>query len=306
MFVYREIGSLENDLGFSLKTLYAISNNIKNHYVSVEIPKKNGELRRLSVPDEILKRVQRRISDVILSRLEISEYATAYRYGASTVKNAAAHVGKPKLLKLDILHFFDSVYYSTLRERVFTRERFSDNVSILLSMLCYFGDKLPQGAPTSPSITNVIMREFDERIGAFCREKGISYTRYCDDMTFSGDFDEREIISLVKSELLKNGFVLNNKKTRLISACQRQTVTGVVVNRKPNIQAEYRRKLRQEIYYCQKCGADEHAKHIGEADADSYLRSLLGRISYALQVCPGDKKMKDAKRQIIKIIKERV
>jgi hypothetical protein len=79
-----------------------------------------------------------------------------------------------------------------------------------------------------------------------------------------------------------------------------------VVNRKPNIQAEYRRKLRQEIYYCQKCGADEHAKHIGEADTDSYLRNLLGRISYALQVCPGDEKMKDAKRQIIKIIKERV
>ena len=243
MIVYREIGSLENDLGFSLKTLYAISNNIKNHYVSVEIPKKNGELRRLSVPDEILKRVQRRISDVILSRLEISEYATAYRYGASTVKNAAAHVGKPKLLKLDILHFFDSVYYSTLRERVFTRDRFSDNVSILLSMLCYFGDKLPQGAPTSPSITNVIMREFDERIGAFCREKGISYTRYCDDMTFSGDFDEGEVIVFVKRELYGLGLFLKNRKTVVIPASRRQTVTGIVVNEKLNITKEYKKTI---------------------------------------------------------------
>ena len=68
-------------------------------------------------------------------------------------------------------------------------------------MLCYYKESLPQGAPTSPAITNIIMYDFDERVGEFCAERGIAYTRYCDDMTFSGAFDEREVIDFVKEEL---------------------------------------------------------------------------------------------------------
>ena len=305
MIVYRELGSLESDLGFSLKTLYALSNNIKKHYVSVEIPKRNGGVRCLSVPDEILKRVQRRITEVILSGQRVSKYATAYRYGAGILKNASEHVGKPKVLKLDILHFFDSISYSEVKENVFVKERFSESVRILLTMLCYCGDRLPQGAPSSPAITNIVMRDFDEKVGAWCKEQGIAYTRYCDDMTFSGDFDERSIIAFVKQELLKKHLVLNYGKTSVTTSGKRQIVTGIVVNQKSNISADYRRKLRQEIYYCKKYGLEEHANRIGEDDTQKYLLGLLGRVSYALQVRPDDVALKEAKRWLTQTINER-
>ena len=304
MIVYRELKSLESDLGFSLKTLYALSNNLKKHYVSVEIPKRSGGVRRLSVPDKILKQVQRKITDVILSKMPISKYATAYRYGSSVAKNAVGHIGKPKILKLDILRFFDSVYYSALKEKVFVKERFSEPVRILLAMLCYHGDVLPQGAPSSPAITNIIMRDFDEKVGNWCEERGISYTRYCDDMTFSGEFEHSEVERFVKSELLKCGFVLNTEKTVAVGAGKRQTVTGIVVNKKLNLTSEYLRKLRQEIYYCRKYGVKSHTERIGENE-EEYLPKLLGRVAYALQIRPSDIELKEAKAWLIGKIKSR-
>lgn len=92
-------------------------------------------------------------------------------------KTATPHVGKEKILKLDIEGFFDHILYSTVKDVVFFKEKFSEPIRILLSMLCYHNDALPQGAPTSPAITNIIMRDFDEKVGEFCREKGVCYTR---------------------------------------------------------------------------------------------------------------------------------
>lgn len=86
MIVYRELSSLEKDLGFSARQLYAVSNNLGKHYHSVQIPKKNGGLRNLSVPDELLKSIQRKITETLLVSMPVSPYAKAYRYGTSTVK----------------------------------------------------------------------------------------------------------------------------------------------------------------------------------------------------------------------------
>ena len=141
---------------------------------------------------------------------------------------------------------------------------------VLLAMLCYFRESLPQGAPSSPAITNIIMREFDEKVGAFCAERGVEYTRYCDDMTFSGDFEADEIIAFVKGELRAMGLFLKNRKTAYITADKRQVVTGVVVNEKPNLPKEYRRNIRREIYYIKKFGLDEHIKRTGESDGEKY------------------------------------
>ena len=188
MIVYRELSSLEKDLGFHAKTLYAVSNNLGKHYHNVQLPKKSGGIRKLSVPDELLKSIQRKITDVLLIPMPVSQYAKAYRYGSSTTRNARHHVRKNVILKLDIMHFFDSIRYSTVKNLVFPEEIYAENLRILLTMLCYYRDALPQGAPSSPAITNIILYGFDEQIGHWCRDKNISYTRYCDDMTFSGDF----------------------------------------------------------------------------------------------------------------------
>ena len=304
MIVYRELSSLEQDLGIRAKTLYAVSNHLHIHYRNVQLPKKSGGYRNLSVPDEVLKKIQRRIAEVLLVHMPISVYATAYRFGGSTMRNAAPHIAKHCVLKLDICHFFDSIRYSTVKEKAFPAKIYSESIRVLLSMLCYYRDALAQGAPGSPAITNIIMYDFDETVGRWCAEQGICYTRYCDDMTFSGDFDCKVVVSFVEAELKKNGFLLNRKKTQLQTSSRQQTVTGIVVNEKLNIPAAYRRQLRQEIYYCQKFGIQEHLRKSGmEVSSDSYLMQLMGKVNYVLQVRPNDPDMLAAKAWLQKEIR---
>ncbi len=304
MIVYRELSSVEADLGFSTKELYALSNSIERHYHAVKLPKSDGTYRSLSVPSQKLKAVQRAIAEKLLVHMHVSRYATAYRYGASVQKNAKVHVGKDKVLKLDILHFFDSVRYQQVKDKVFLSEHFSEPIRILLSMLCYYHDVLPQGAPTSPMITNIIMREFDDTVGKWCAERGIAYTRYCDDMTFSGSFEQGEVITFVKDELHKIGFILNSKKTAVVTSAKRQTVTGVVVNKKLAVTSDYRRALRQEVYYCKKYGIAEHLRRMGsDMPTKQYLQSLLGRISFVLGTSPSPA-MCEAKNFVISELKK--
>ena len=115
MIVYKELSSIENDLGFPIKTLYGLSNNLEKHYHNVFIPKSDGTKRKLSVPDLILKNVQRSIVDNILAYYPISKYATAYKVGSSVQKNARPHVNKKKILKLDIEGFLLTMFNSRLR-----------------------------------------------------------------------------------------------------------------------------------------------------------------------------------------------
>lgn len=296
MIVYRELSSLERDLGISAKTLYAVSNSLNRHYRSVQLPKKGGGYRTLSVPDETLKSIQRRIADVLLVHMPVSRHACAYRYGGSTLRNAQPHVGKPMVLKLDILHFFDSIRYSAVKEAAFPQEVYAEPIRILLAMLCYCRDALPQGAPSSPAITNILLYGFDEAVGAWCRERNISYTRYCDDMAFSGDFNPGEVVRFVEASLGEMGFLLNARKTRILHSGQRQSVTGIVVNEKPGVPADYRRALRRELYYCRKFGIAEHLRRLGlDTPEKAYAASLLGRVSYVLQVLPRDRDMQQAR-----------
>ena len=305
MIVYRELSSLVNDIGFSAKALYTACNSISKHYRSVKIPKKNGEYRELHVPDEFLKAIQRSIVNKLLIYEDISPFASAYRFGGGALKNAEPHLGGNILLKLDIRHFFDSIIYSSVKEKVFPAERYSESNRILLSILCVYKDSLPQGAPSSPAVSNIIMRDFDNTVGKWCLSQNITYTRYCDDMTFSGDFEPSDVISFVKSELLKMGFFLNDKKT--VKACngRKKMVTGVIVNDKLNAPIEYRKKLRQELYYCKKFGIDSHMARIGiTLSREEYLRKLLGRVSYVLSINPENREMKDYKAWLTEALRQ--
>ena len=303
MIVYKELSSIEKDLGYPAKTLYGLSNNLEKHYHNVFIPKSDGTKRKLSVPDLILKSVQRAIADNILAHYPVSKYATAYKVGSSVQKNARPHVKKEKILKLDIEGFFDNIIYSKVKDIVFYEEKYSEPIRILLTMLCYYRESLPQGAPTSPAITNIMMYDFDERIGAYCSERGIAYTRYCDDMAFSGAFDEKEVIAIVKAELQKLGLFLKNRKTAIISNTKRQTVTGIVVNEKINLTKEYKKKIRQEMYYIKRFGIDSHLKKIGILEKEQYIDSLLGRIAFVLQTIPKDDEFLEYKNLLQTYIK---
>lgn len=284
--VYRRLSSLETDLGYSAKALYTLSNSVSAHYKSIGIPKRNGERRQLLVPDPFLKAVQHSIAEKLLFFEACSPYATAYRAGGSTLINARPHVGKKVLLQLDIRCFFDKIFYPIIKEKVFPRGKYAENLRVLLTLLCVYKDTLPQGAPTSPAISNIIMRDFDNTVGIWCQRQGISYTRYCDDMSFSGDFDPSPVIALVGQELKKMGLFLNDSKTKVVRDGQRKKVTGIIVNEKINIPVSYKRKIRQEMYYCIKYGIQSHIEKCGIIGSEEQFRQkMLGKINYALSIC---------------------
>ena len=117
------------------------------------------------------------------------------------------------------------------------------------------------------------------------RKRSITYTRYCDDLTFSGDFDPASVKSFVSDELYKLGFYLNEKKTVAVKDGQKKLVTGIVVNERAAISAAYKRKIRQEMYYCMKYGIPEHLKKADiKLSPDKYHQKLLGKVNYVLSV----------------------
>ena len=300
MIIYKEFSSLLNDLEFSGETLYSVSNHIKRHYRTVKIPKANGEFRELNVPDDLLMSIQRAINNKLLCLEEVSSYAMAYRPGTSIKTNATPHVNKPVVLKMDIRHFFDHLIFPLIKEKAFPDIRYSEQNRILLTFLCTYKDALPQGAPTSPAISNIIMQEFDDIVGAWCEERNIAYTRYCDDMTFSGDFDSKPVISLARKELQKMGLYLNEKKTTIVRKGQKQLVTSLIVNEKISVSSDYKKRIRQEMFYCMKYGITDHLTKIKcTYTKDAYVAKLLGRINYVISIEPDNLQMRKYRKWLM-------
>ncbi|WP_367565501.1 reverse transcriptase family protein [Lacrimispora sp.] len=281
--------------------LYAFSNHTERHYHAVHIPRGNGTMRRLFVPDKMLMRIQRNILHHILDGYPVSGCATAYRKGTGVADNARVHKGTYVVVKLDIKDFFGSISFPMVYKNAFSGHHFPPAVRTMLTSLCCYKEFLPQGAPTSPAISNLVMKPFDEYMEEWCKDKEISYTRYCDDMTFSGDFNPGQVIRKVSGFLTAMGFELNEAKTRILYRNTRQAVTGIVVNEKVQVSRDYRRKLRQEAFYCLKYGVKSHMekKRINEGITENqYLLSLLGKIQYILLVNPEDQWFQEAREKL--------
>ena len=304
-----------------LACLYALGNHGEKHYKKIRIPKKGGGFRILLAPDPLLKYVQKNILHHVLEGFSVSDQATAYRKKGNPanavcgcVENASLHRGKPLIMKLDVENFFGNITFPMVLHSAFPIQYFPPEVGKLLAELCCYLEYLPQGAPTSPAISNLVMKPFDEYMAEWCRNRGIVYSRYCDDLTFSGDFDPEEVLKKSEGFLKAMGFELNRKKTRVLSKASRQTVTGLVVNEKVQPSREYRRKLRQEIHYCRKYGVEEHLRRRGtqgmlfagkEDDRGKYLYSLLGKINYVRLTRPDDTWFLEAEKWVREQLSER-
>lgn len=294
-----------------LAVLYSLSNNIEAHYQAISLAKKNGKVRLIAAPDRLLKQVQRNLLKHLLEKPALPSYATAYRKGLTLAMNASPHLGQPQILKLDIEDFFGSIQFTQVMASVFPSVYYPPDVQLLLTTLCCYREALPQGAPTSALISNMVMRSFDAYMGQWCQERQINYTRYCDDMTFSGEFQARLVINKVRSFLETYQFVLNEAKTQVLKPHQRQLVTGVVVNEKIQVTRDYRRQLRQDVYYCQKFGVAAHLAERGnlslttieDGAIENYLTSLLGKISFVLQVNPDDQLFQKMKQLVLELKK---
>jgi len=277
-------------VGYKQEYVYAASNSMRPFYRSFYIAKKNGGNRRICEPLPNLKEIQKWILLNVLEKMEASPYAKAYIKGKNVRENARFHKRQKKVLSLDVHDFFGSIS-SFLVYEVFVKVGYESDVAMMLTQLCCLDGCLPQGAPTSALLSNIIMKHFDDNIAKFVNEKKIRYTRYADDMTFSGDFDEKEVIRFVRKKLKKVGMTLSEEKTRVRYQGQQQEVTGIVVNDKLQLSKKKRKKIRQEIYYIKKYGLQSHLEYIQEGRRN-YLEHIKGEIAYALFINPKDFEMK--------------
>lgn len=263
----------------------------EHFYRRFTIQKANGKEREIHEPLPDLKKVQRWILEEILSKASVSPYAKAYVKGRNLKQNARYHRAQKALVTLDIKDFFPSVKIHDIY-RIFEEMGYQRNVASFLAHLCCLNGVLPQGAPTSPCLSNLRMKDFDQRVSRYCAENGWRYTRYADDLTFSGNHSVGALITYVSRSVFENGFRLNPEKTRVARTNACQEVTGIVVNHHMQVPKKTRKAIRQQMHYIKKFGLDSHLEHIGETRSN-YLRHLLGRINFALFVNPKDNELRE-------------
>jgi hypothetical protein len=223
------------------------ASSLDDRYKTHVIPKKRGGVREIHEPDEDLKRLQRKVLDRLLGGVPISPDAHGFVVDRGIVTNAEAHCGSEVVLNVDIRSFFPSLPAEQIR-RALSESRYGRLSSAAIDTLFKIvtrGGRLPQGAPTSPAITNIALRHTDGMLAKACKKAGISYTRYADDLTFSGDSGPvQKIVPLVIELLARIGLELHPEKTQVYRHGRRQLVTGLVVNHWPNLPRRDRRTLR--------------------------------------------------------------
>lgn len=278
----------------------AINSN-EYFYREFQIPKRNGGNRIISAPMPSILECQYWIKKNILDKYE-SHFAThGFQKNKSIVSNAEIHVLNNSILKIDIENFFPSIKINRVIN-FFNRLGYTKQVSLALSKFCTLNDSLPQGAPTSPILSNLVNKKLDVRLYSLARKFNFLYSRYADDLTFSSNKVPRRFIKYVEDILNDEGYRVNHKKT-LLKNSGKKIVTGVSIsNNQISLPRKYKRELRQELFYIKKYDYFGHVKRKGIRDP-YYLSKLLGRISYWLFIEPENEEAMQYKEMIISTIK---
>ena len=279
-----------------------------HHYHSFTLPKKTGGERLISAPMPRLKRAQYWVLDNILAKVPAHDAAHGFLAGRSIVSNAAPHAGHDVVINLDVKDFFPSIAFGRIKG-VFRHLGYGEAMATLLALLCsenraqawqvdgeklFVGGKarervLPQGAPTSPMLTNLLCRRLDRRLLGLARQLGFVYTRYADDLTFSASGEAARdnvgrLLGRVRWILRDEGFTPHPDKERVMRKGRRQEVTGLVVNAdKPGVSRETRRRLRAALHRATQASAGKPAHWQGQAAQPS---QLLGLAQFVYQVDP--------------------
>lgn len=243
------------------------------HYQRFGIHKKTGGVRLISAPMPRLKRLQYWVLDNILQKIPLSNNAHGFVPLRSIVTNAQPHIGKMVVINMDLKDFFPTVGYPRIKG-LFSNQGYGEEVSTLLALICsepetqtvemdgqrYFIHSkqrfLPQGAPTSPAISNIICYRLDKRLQGLAKKYGFVYTRYADDLTFSSqDIDKiMPLLNWVKATVTEEGFVVHPEKTRIMHQGVRQEVTGIVVNDQLSVNRKHLKQFRALLFQIKKDG----------------------------------------------------
>jgi len=259
------------DIEVSKLTYYLYGIPESQHYKVFTIRKNLGGVREISAPITPIKILQRKLNQVLQSIYKPKLVVHSYIKGEkrSILTNAKSHVNKRLLLNIDLKDFFPSINFGRV-QGLFLRPPHNLNkvVSDTLAKICCYNKALPQGAPTSPIVSNMICARMDSQLSKLARDYDCTYTRYADDITFSCENDSfRESIARIHDGKLElgdklieiisnNGFKINPDKVKLRTNFERQVVTGVTTNLFPNVRREFIRKIRAMLHAWEKYGLD--------------------------------------------------
>ena len=250
-------------------------------YRTYELPKKSGGNRIITVPHKYLKSLQRIINEGILINAPLSTAATGFRKNTSIVDNAKVHKGNNIVVNVDISNFFPNtkkelIWLSFHKLLKNTHEPCEIK---LLTEICSYNGALPMGAPTSPAISNLVLKSADKSIIKVAKRKKINYSRYADDLTFSSNSKNSiTILPFVKDVLNKYGYHLDPKKTNIFRKGRRQCVTGLVVNQKVSVPRPIRKRLRASVHNA--C----MGKPMHWNKKPMLINELMGRLAFLNQV----------------------
>lgn len=308
---------LANQLGISISKLkwltYHRGAATLSHYFT--IPKKDGGRREISAPKPDLRQAQEWIQTHILQRIPIHPCAYGFVKGRNIVDNAKQHVKRAAVIKMDLKDFFPTITFYRVKG-LFQSFGYNGLISTLLALLTtepprkqveFIGKhyyvalddrQLPQGACTSPTITNILCWRLDRRLERLAQKLGFRYTRYADDLTFSCDDNGLKKIGVclraARAIIQSEGFEVNEKKTRVLRASRRQKVTGIVVNEKLNLSRKELRNFRALLHNVEKNGLEKENRQ-NHPDFWGYIQ---GFTSYIQMVRPdlGEKFAQQVKR----------
>lgn len=232
-------------------TLYQLSFHSDKYYKTYTIPKKSGKLRTISQPSKKLKGLQSWILVNILNKLSVSTSCKGFEKGSSTYHNAEPHKGASCLLTIDLENFFPTITQKHVFS-IFKSIGYSNLISVILSNICTYNEALPQGSPCSPKLANLSAWQLDSRIQGYVGQRGINYTRYADDLSFSGQNPIKivHILPMIKKIIRDEEFKINNSKTRIAGMSRAKIITGLTLsNDSIGIGKEKYKKLRSKIFH---------------------------------------------------------
>lgn len=272
---------LSNLCGIKWDVLKNLIEDNSYDYHKFYITKKDKVSKReILVPSKELSFIQKYIKENILDKVEISGYSYGFAKNKNIKKNAEIHLNSNVVLNIDLKDFFPSIDSRRVYYIFYKICGYDKTMSYCLTKLVMYKNKLPQGACTSPIISNIVSYKLDLRLGNLAAANNMKYTRYADDITFSGEKITKKFYLLVKQIITEEGFKVNDKKVHLSSKAYKQEVTGLIINNnKVSVDRKYIRKIKQELYYIKKYGLDNHIEKSGIKNS-FYVEHLKGKILF--------------------------
>lgn len=272
----------------------------KTNYINFQLPKKTGGFRKISAPMPDLKAAQTWILENILNSIKVHEAAHGFLPEKNIVSNAETHVGAKIVVNFDLENFFPTITYNRVKG-MFHSFGYSDAIATVLALICtapeteeveidgktFFvavGERaLPQGSPASPMISNIVSRRLDKSLSKIAENLEFKYTRYADDLTFSAadkDADVSKLMTQIRFVVEKQGFKVNESKTRVLRTGRQQEVTGIVVNEKISLDRKTLRKFRAVLHQAETKGLE----NLRWGNSPDLISALKGYANFVLMV----------------------